>query len=75
MSLKAILFWLVVGSYLYQFFGDQNWGVAFERSYFQASAILGVWFARLMDKAPSVPSTDRESVDKNPQPSGPPTAS
>ena len=50
MTLKMILFWLVVGNYAYQFFGNQNWMEAFDRSYFQAIALVGVWFATWMSR-------------------------
>ncbi|MCK1322104.1 hypothetical protein IVA94_14630 [Bradyrhizobium sp. 156] len=48
MNLFWIWFWLMVGNVSYQFFGPLHWADAFERSCFQAIAILGVWFVGKM---------------------------
>ena len=34
---------LAAGNYLYQAWGDGNWIVAAERSFFQATAIFTIW--------------------------------
>ncbi|GBF40676.1 hypothetical protein [Leptospira johnsonii] len=38
---KTLLFLvgIVIGNYIYQFFGSKDYDAAFERSYFQAAAI------------------------------------
>jgi hypothetical protein len=39
---RILVLWLslVIGNFLWQFFGDANWPIAIERSYFQAVALL-----------------------------------
>jgi hypothetical protein len=42
MIIKAIIVFLglTTGNFILQFFRDQDWAVAFERSFFQAIAII-----------------------------------
>lgn len=41
---------LTVSNFIFQAFTHHNYGVAFERSFFQANAILLVWFAGTLKK-------------------------
>lgn len=54
MNLFFVWFWLMVGNCAYQFFGPQDWSVAFDHTYFQAVAIIGVWFVSKTRRALSL---------------------
>jgi hypothetical protein len=48
MNLFFVWFWLTIGNVAYQVFGAHDWSAAFDRTYFQGIAILGVWFVAKM---------------------------
>ena len=41
---KYVLLGLVIGNLVWQLSSGRDWGIALDRSYFQAIAILAVWF-------------------------------
>lgn len=57
MNLFWIWFWLAVGNCTYQYFGSGNWSEAFDRTYFQGVAIIGVWFVATVRRRTARPST------------------
>lgn len=54
MKISAIATCLVVSNFVYQAMGDQNWSVAFERSWFQVCAVFitcfCLWLAALAEQ-------------------------
>ena len=50
----SAIFGFTAGNFIYQALGDGLWGVAAERSYFQAGAILIFWFALSVTHSPQV---------------------
>lgn len=40
---------LAAGNFVFQVFTNQNWMVAFDRSFFQFVALFSVWIVNLLD--------------------------